>query len=221
MNTSQLLYPTPPTEGATEDHCSVCGWYGPTYAKTEVFSKSTGAVSVLATVPTDRICVHCAALWGEPKVFARAVLATPEAVQFPMIAPDPAGQRPTWGQALAALDPTQPRVCILTTDPKKRVWPFAQVSQGDRLSMYVHDPSRGISGNRVVSLSLLLGTIADIEAIYNLGFSKAAIERGLLDDLKRSKALGISATVAHERHLQSVRTLPEFLPALIIAQKEP
>jgi hypothetical protein len=87
--------------------------------------------------------------------------------------------------------------------------------------MYVHDPSRGISGNRIVSLSLLLATIVDIEAIYNLGFSKTAIERGLLDDLKRAKALGIPATVAHERHLQSVRTLPEFLPALIIAQKEP
>ena len=221
MNTPQLLYPNPPTEGTDPGQCSVCGWHGPTYAKTQVFSKSTGAVSVLATVPTDRICVHCAALWGEPKVFARAVLATPEAVQFPTIAPDPTGQRPTWGQALAALEPELPRVCILTTDPKKRVWPFAQVSQGDRLSMYVHDPSRGISGNRVVSLALLLSTLADVEAIYNLGFSKIAIERGLLGDLKRAQALGIPATVAHERHLQSVRTLPEFLPAVIVAQKEP
>lgn len=221
MNTPQLLYASPPAEGAADGHCSVCGWHGPTYAKAQVFSKSTGAVSVLATVPTDRICVHCAALWGEPKVFARAVLATPEAVLFPTIAPDPAGQRPTWGQALAALDPTRPRVCILTTDPKKRVWPFAQVSQGDRLSMYVHDPSRGISGNRVVSLSLLLTTIAGIEAIYNLGFSKTAIERGLLDDLKRAKALGIPDTVAHERYLQSVRILPEFLTSLIVAQKDP
>jgi hypothetical protein len=87
--------------------------------------------------------------------------------------------------------------------------------------MYVHDPSRGISGNRVVSLSLLLTTIAGIEAIYNLGFSKTAIERGLLDDLKRAKALGIPDTVAHERYLQSVRILPEFLTSLIVAQKDP
>lgn len=221
MNTPQILQPTPPTEGATEGQCCVCGWHGPTYARAQVFSKSTGAVSVLATVPTDRICTHCAALWGEPKVFARAVLATPDAVQFPTIAPDSTGQRPTWGQALSALDPALPRVCILTTDPKKRVWPFAQVSQGDRLSMYVHDPSRGISGNRVMSLALLLSTLAEIQAIYALGFSKIAIERGLLGDLKRVQSLGIPATVAHERHLQGVRTLPEFLPAVIIAQKEP
>ena len=220
MNTPQLLYPDPPTDRATEGHCAVCGWHGLTYAKAEVFSKSTGAVSVLATVPSDRLCIHCTALWGGPKVWHRAILATPEAVQFPTIAPDPEGKRPTWGQALAALDPELPRACILTTDPKKRVWPFAQVSQGDRLSMYLHDPSRGISGNRVLSLDGMLNTLASLEDIYALGFSKQAIERGLLGDLKRAQALGIPATVAHEGHLQSVRTTPEFLPALIIAQKE-
>lgn len=221
MNTPQLLYPNPPTDRAINGRCAVCGSHGPTYAKADVFNKSTGAVSVLATVPSDRICVHCTALWGEPKVFARAILATPEAVQFPTIAPDPSGQRPTWRQALATLNPELPRVCILTTDPKKRVWPFAQVSQGDRLSLYLHDPGRGISGNRVVSLNGLLNTLAVVEGIYALGFSKQAIERGLLGDLKRAQGLGIPATVAHERSLQGLRQTPEFLPALIIAQKEP
>ena len=218
--TPQLLFPSPPTDSAEAGRCSVCGWHGPTYAKSQVFSKSTGAVAVLATVPTDRICVHCAALWGEPKVFARAILATPEAVQFPTIAADPSGLRPTWGQALAALDPALPRVCILTTDPKKRVWPFAQVSQGDWLSLYLHDPSRGVSGNRVVSLNSLLNTLAQIENIYALGFSKKAIEQGLLGDLNRAQSLGIPDTLSHERRLAWLILNPEFLPALIIAQKE-
>lgn len=190
------------------------------YPQEAVFSKSTGAVSVLATIPSGRICAHCTALWGEPKKWARAILATPGNVQFPTIAADTKSDRPTWKQALTQLDRTQPRVCILTTDPKKRIWPFAQVSQGDAMSMYLHDPSRGISGNRVVNLDALLSTLEQIEGIYSQGFSKISIENGLLNDLKRSQSIGIPQSVSLESRLQALRPTFEFLPALIIAQKE-
>jgi hypothetical protein len=221
MQVSQILIPAPATpDDALLAHCCVCGTHGPSVPRKQVFSKSTGAVSVLATVPSDCICCHCAASWGEPKKWGRAILATPGNVQFPTISPDPKGERPTWKQALTQLDRTQPRVCILTTDPKKRIWPFAQVSQGDRLSMYLHDPSRGVSGNRAVSLDALLSALEQIEAIYCQGFSKVSIEQGLLGDLKRAQSLGIPHSVALERNLQTLRITPEFLPALIIAQKE-
>jgi len=229
MQVSAILYPEPPIDAIHQGkktytldnaHCCICGEWAMGYPQEAVFSKSTGAVSVLATVPSGRICCHCAALWGEPKKWGRAILATPGNVQFPTIASDPKGKRPTWKQALMRLDRTQPRVCILTTDPKKRIWPFAQISQGDRLSMYLHDPSRGISGNRVVSLDVLLSTLERIEGIYSQGFSKVSIEQGLLSDLKRAQSLGIPHTVSLERQLQALRTTPEFLPALIIAQKE-
>jgi hypothetical protein len=113
------------------------------------------------------------------------------------------------------------RVAILTTDPKKRIWCYAQISQGDTLSLYLHDPSRGISGNRILSLKTLVAHLGWIEdKMTTHGFSKAAIADSLIRDIKAVKKVGIDHCMALETAAQSMRLTPEFIPALIIAQKE-
>jgi hypothetical protein len=60
-------------------------------------------------------------------------------------------------------------VIILTTDPKKRTWPLARVGRGDRCTIFLHDPSRGISGNVQLSLDRWRETLAVIESAYDVG----------------------------------------------------
>lgn len=109
---------------------------------------------------------------------------------------------------------------MLTTDPKKRVWPLARVSQGDMCCVYLHDPSRGISGNVWVSLQALIEALDIIESAYNAGFSKPAIAESLYSSHKIANLVGLAETKALENCLGDLRGKSEFIPALIIAQKE-
>lgn len=225
----------------TSGVCCVTGEWGDHHLRRElVFSDSTGNTSNLAPYNTDCISISAYKLWKEPKVWARSVLATPGRVLFPTIAQGgDRGQvtgdsknsitsnllpvtshRPTWRDALRQLDISLERVCILTTDPKKRIWPFAQISQGETIKMYLHDPSRGISENRSLNYYTLLNTLSKIEDIYTTyGFSKGAIASSLISDFKTAQKVGIEHTMNLDEILSEIRELPEFTPALIIAQK--
>jgi hypothetical protein len=200
--------------------CCVSGKYGEHLLRDIVFSSSTGNISNLAPYSTDCISISAYKMWSEPKVWARSLLATPGKILFPTISKSEDASRPTWRDALMHLDIELPRACILTTDPKKRIWPFAEISQGEMLKMYVHDPSRAISENRILDIFTLLNTISRIEDIYSTyGFSKVAIAGSLLNDLKIAQKVGIEHTINLDSMLSEIRHIPEFTPALIISQK--
>lgn len=185
-----------------------------------VFSTSTGNTSNLAPYSGEGISISAYKLWKEPKMWAKSILATAGQVLFPTITAGEDDTRPTWRNALQKLDISQERVCILTTDPKKRIWPFAQISQGKTIKMYLHDPSRGISENRTLDYYTLLNTLSKIEEIYTTyGFSKKAIASSLIPDFKTTKEVGIEHTLNLDEMLNEIREIPEFTPALIIAQK--
>jgi len=218
---SHFLLPGAALKGEIPGRCCVCGWDGLCLPKAKIMSGATGSVSTLCPLPTNEICIYCASLWKEPKVYSRSIWATKHGIQFPTIAPDPASDRPTWRKVIRSCDPLEQRVAILTTDPKKRVWCYAQISQGHNLSLYLHDPSRGISSNRILSLKVLLSHLEWIEdKMTTYGFSKAAIADSLIRDIKAFKAVGVEDCMALEATAQSMRLTPEFIPALIIAQKE-
>lgn len=221
MKVSHFIVPSPSIEGAL-GQCCVCGWKGNRcLPKHSIMSKSTGGVSNLCPLPTDEICAHCAALWAEPKVYARSIWVTTKGVQFPMISPDPEGKRPTWRNVIQSCEITQERVAILSTDPKKRVWPYAQISQGETLSLYLHDPSRGISENRSLNIYQLQKQLTWIEdKMTTYEFSKVSISDTLLKDLKTAQKIGVEHCMVLEQTAQAMRSTPEFIPALIIAQKQ-
>lgn len=129
-------------------------------------------------------------------------------------------ERPLWREALPALDLDQSRVVVLTTDPKKRVWPLARVSRGADASLYLHDPARGVSGNRTIRIPALRDLLALVEHALALGCAKAQLWSSLLTSATTVERMGHRAVITLERELAAARRQPEFLPALIIAQRQ-
>lgn len=226
--TSTLLVPHPDNRGSESGQCSLvnCGYMGnDLFDRNTVLQSLTSNVTAALTLSSDLICPHCCEAWnagtkGPAKVFNRAFLATAERVLFPVIsAESETPERPTWADALRYLDVSLPRVALLTTDPKKRIWPFTRVSSGDCCWIYLHDPTRGISGNRVVSLAKLRRILNLVESVYADGFSKSQIERSLYLAQPLIQKLGLSAAFRLETALAEHRNAPEFLPALLVAQR--
>lgn len=225
---SALLVSTPQLRGDVPGQCSVvnCAYTGEDLlARDTALLSKTSNVTAAFTLISDLICPHCCEAWNAPakppaKAFNRAFLATPERVLFPVIsAESETPERPTWADALRYLDVSLPRVALLTTDPKKRLWPFTRVSAGDSCWLYLHDPARGVSGNRVISLGQLRRVLNLIEVVYADGFSKPQIEQSLYLAQSLIPKLGLPAVSRLEAALAEYRTSPEFLPALLVAQR--
>lgn len=226
MTTARFIV-TEPRLGQHSGTCGVCGQPSDqAWARTEILQKTTSNTTVTFPFNTDAICEYCVVMWecGRANPWNRGLLAIPGRVWFPLIAENAeisSPDRPTWANALRSLNPALPRVVVLTTDFKKRVWPRARISQGDTLSLLLHDTSRGISDNRDCSLSKLLSVLDFVEEVYTLGFSKASIESGLFSVQKQVAKVGWAKTAELEKQLQALRKLPELVPATLIAQKKP
>lgn len=221
MRISHFIYPDAPP-GSESGVCALCGYEGSgQYRRDDVLDILTSNVTAIFELRYDHICGPCYGLWSKPKHWHRGILATPGQAVFPVISNESATEeRPTWSQAFRSLQPEQPRAIILTTDPKKRVWPFARVSSGPVCSIYIHDPSRGISENSSATIPRLRQALNLVEQAYSFGFSKPFIARSLIGCQKAILQIGLDAALALEHRLSAIRNEPEFLPALIVAQKE-
>ena len=205
--------------------CGVCGQHTERgHAHTDILQKTTSNITVTFPHMTDTMCEYCVAMWdnGKANPYNRGLLAYRGKVYFPLIAANPelnTPERPTWANAIRDIDPALPRVCVINTDPKKRVWPRARITSGDAISILIHDNSRTISDNVNCSLSKLKETINLLEDVYTLGFSKASMEGSLFSILKQVKLVGFDKTQQLENKLKILRLTPEFLPAVIVCQK--
>jgi hypothetical protein len=192
------------------------------YPRASILDTSGSNITTLFPHNTPYMCRHCVALWKVPKYWHRGIFATPEATYFPLIAASEhqRAERPLWRDLFHAPERWQETSCVavLTTDPKKRVWPHARVSWGARLLLYVHDPSRGVSSNRWVHWDTLAATLVLVEQAYALGAAKAQITETLYTPALL-KTYGLRVLRQLEAALQPARQTPEFLPALIVAQK--
>lgn len=132
--------------------------------------------------------------------------------------------RPTWRDLVRALWPAragQQCVMILTTDPKKRLWPRAQVGVlGAHTPVLVHDNEIGVSRILWVDWPQLLTALDMVEQVYRAGFSKPAIRESLWLGRQAVQHNGILATRRLEEHLAAWRACSEFTIAVLIAQKE-
>lgn len=222
MRLSEILIPIPIETGTLAGICAICARDSDNQLPlSAILEKTSANLTAQLDLTKDTVCPHCVGVWREPKKWHRGILATSEKILFPVIAKESAtANRPTWSAAIRELDTTLPRVAILTTDAKKRVWTFARVSQGETLSIYLYDPSRCLSGNVSARMCILRDTLNRIEEIYLLGFTKNHIQQSLLSYQKLAQQIGIRETIEMERELIPLRSLPEFLPALIVAQKQ-
>lgn len=207
--------------GAYHGMCSICGVIGPgQYDRDEILDKTSANLTAIFDMNQRTICRYCVGVWKEPKKYHRAIYADPDGLCFPVISRESVtDDRPAWSDLIRIVPIDLPRVIILTTDPKKRTWPLARVSQGDLCAIYTHDPSRGVSGNIWVSLIELRRILNAIERAYDAGFSKPAISTSLYTSHKQASVVGLDVTRQMENELTGTRTKAEFIPALIIAQK--
>lgn len=216
---SHILFPHAPT-GPHTGLCALCGHEGPGQYERDILDITTSNVTALFELAYDLICAPCYSVWTRPKYWHRGIFATTAGVQFPVISRESATfERPVWSDIFRGMHAGQTRGIVLTTDPKKRVWPFARVSTGDTAWVYIHDPSRGVSGNRAVSIKKLVAALNLIEEVYSLGWSKPWIATSLIGCRTVARA-GLDAAIALDQRLAAIRNEPEFLPALIVAQKK-
>ena len=224
LTVSNILIETPVERGTQAGACGICGIHATdAYHRNEILDKTSANLTAIFELNDEWICAHCAEVWRKPKYWHRAICARPGRVVFPVISTESVTEdRPTWSALIRELldDLQTPRVLVLTTDPKKRVWPMAKVSQGRVASIYIHDTSRGVSSNYVVDLPTLVECLDLIEHAYTSGFSKPVIDRSLYDSPATVRELGLDVTHALERELKQHRTHPHFLAALIMAQKQ-
>lgn len=211
--------------GSVPGTCGVCGITSDgQYLRRDVLPNAGSNITVLFPHNTPTICAACTALWRAPKTWHRSIFAITGQVWFPLIAESEyvSPLRPLWRDLFLRTDlESVPRVCVLTTDPKKRVWPHARISCGPCMLLYLHNPSGGQSGLRQVTWPLLRDMVIGLESIYQHGFFKAELRTGLLTaPWALLHSVGIQRCARWEAQLQSWRRQPEFLPALIAAKKE-
>jgi len=223
ITVSSLLIPNPETLGTLAGDCAICGrWSDTACHRDDILDKTSANLTAIFELNDRLVCASCAEVWRKPKYWHRGICARPGIVVFPVISTESVTEdRPTWSAILRELpnDP-RPRALILTTDPKKRVWPMAKVSQGPVASIYVHDTSRGVSGNYVVQLRDLVDCLELVEKAYSLGFSKSVIQRSLFDSMAAVRLIGFEQAIQMEQGIAAHREAPHFIPALIASQKQ-
>lgn len=132
-------------------------------------------------------------------------------------------ERPCWSDLVRAVWPArrgQECLILLTTEMKKRLWPRARVGVlGSATALYLYDLGLHVAEHRLVDWPALLECLTLVEEMYTAGFVKDRMRTGLWSYHKKVEEVGYARVAVWERALRSWRCRPEFLPALLIAQK--
>ena len=131
--------------------------------------------------------------------------------------------RPCWSDLVRAVWPErrdQACVILLVTEMKKRLWPRARVGRlGSSTALYVYDAGYDVAQSLNLDWESFLACLSLVEEVYSAGFVKANIREGLWGYYKKVQEVGYPQTRVWEDALVIWRRRPEFLPALLIAQK--
>ena len=119
---------------------------------------------------------------------------------------------------LLSLPPETPLTGVLTTDVKPRVWPRMVLSSVGAPVLMTHAPEYDLSAPVAVDLAALLDLTQTVCEALTLGYTKLSVFRGLTRDYPRFvKNMEVSNRL--EQTLRPLRQTPEFVPALVMAQK--
>ncbi len=143
---------------------------------------------------------------------------------YPLISRESAAKqaRPCWSDLVREIWPAragQTMAMLLTTDPKKRLWPMATTGPlGSRTPVYLY--ANGAAQTVYCDWPSLLIWLQAIEIIYEMGFTKRAISESLMSDYRIATEVGLAETRRLDDSLVSGRQLPWFDVALLIAQRK-
>lgn len=109
-------------------------------------------------------------------------------------------------------------LCIIATDFKKKVWPWAKTGVlGNNTPVLLFDSKTDTLSNFYIDWQALVTILDEVEYLYTAGFSKQTIALNLWSDY--STAIEFQQTIQYEEKLRIWRQLPEFRIAIVIAQK--
>lgn len=164
-------------------------------------------------------CAACAWLYGDPKRTHRGMLVIGAEGWWPTIKADLDG-RPRWREALLRIGkaaPQTPMTGVLTTDPKPRLWPRAQLAVCARPGVYLHIPEQDISGWVSFDLAGVRDALDAVDRALALGASKTLALRGLWGSPALADKAGLAAVAAAERALAPLRGSVEMVIAAVVA----
>lgn len=192
----------------------------------KILSSSMGDVADIVKINSGWIGCEAAACMKASKTLRGNLCALPSQGIFPFVAETSATEdRPTWSALLRGVPEGTPSLMVFTDESKRRLWPFAKISEyGEQWRPYLNTGASipaNISRECRLSRSLFLRCLNFVEETYSHGFSKYAIMEGLLDisSSKAIKAHGISYAMQQEEQLKQWRGWDELLLAVFVAQK--
>lgn len=142
----------------------------------------------------------------------------------PLISAEGASQseRTYWSALVREVWPAragQVCVAIVAADFKKKVWPRALTGPlGTNTPVFVLDPDRHVCQSLTVNWERLIAVLDLVEMVYSAGFGKDSVAQGLYQSYAAFTQQPRQA-IDWERELMGVRGLPEFVIAILIAQK--
>ena len=157
---------------------------------------------------------------------ARAVMVFEDGEYFnPLISRESAQEqgRPCWSGLVREVWPSRRGLrvlIILTTDMKRRLWIRARVGVlGEQTPVFCYDAATAHNETLWCDWPTLLECLDCLEAVYSLGFSKAALRGGLYANHQVAQRVGLRETATWERALTRWRRKEEFEVAALIAQR--
>lgn len=227
--------PQPPLELPAGTTCAITGQpirHGyrvadlTTDATTEFLDAFRGGVDGYVSESAARCFRSANPRAGNP--CARSHLAFADGTYYaPLIARESAlaQGRPCWSELVRAVWPARAGeqcLVLLTTDTKKRLWPYARVGAlGPRTPVYLYDAASGEAGVTWVDWAALLACLDLVEEVYSQGFPKSALRRGLPSAPAACLRAGLGAARRWERALAPWRERAELRLAVLIAQRAP
>jgi hypothetical protein len=164
-------------------------------------------------------CRACAWLYGDPKRTHRAILVVGERGWWPTIKAEMEG-RTRWRDLLHEIISAPPETImtgILTTDPKPRLWPRAQLATCAASGLYVHIPDWDISRWLSFSVREVIDTLAVIDEAMASGVTKSQIVQGIWSSPRIVDRLGVDRVAALESRLAPLRGSDRLILATVIA----
>ena len=166
------------------------------------------------------VCPACAWLYGLGKGNPGNIVAAGDRYWRPMIGHDSAtDQRPQWVsvlQDIATMPLDTPVAGVMTSDPKPRLWPRAELCTVGAFGLYLHCPDYNLSEFRRFDLRGCLVIVQAVTEAIIAGWPKRLIATSLFGDYKRASKAPVAAARI-ESSLAPLRATPEFIPALLIA----
>jgi hypothetical protein len=217
--------PTTAVQEDTAGPCSSCGIH--ITAGVPLKSVETPTTSDHGNIfryGSSHVCPGCAWLFAAGKGRPGNYIATPTSMEYVVISTTSvvADKRP-WTQVLpeiAALPPSTPVAGVLTTDVKPRLFPRVRMATVGAFGLYIHASDHDVSEYRRFDLGACIRLVGNMAAPLAAGYAKASLGYGLLRDHARF-AKHPEQGMAWEAQLAPQRSLPHFLPALLVASAKP